>query len=46
MDRLVGAPRALRLVRDLAGIAPPAAAFDAAFSAPAHNARQTYEGDP
>jgi sugar phosphate isomerase/epimerase len=32
MDRLVGAPQALALVRGLAEIAPPAAAFDAAFS--------------
>jgi hypothetical protein len=32
MDRLIGAPQALALVRGLAEIAPPAAAFDAAFS--------------
>ena len=32
MDRLLGAPEALGFVRRLAGIAPPAAAFDAAFS--------------
>jgi sugar phosphate isomerase/epimerase len=33
MDRLVGAPQALALVKDLATITPPAAAFDAAFAA-------------
>ncbi|AXJ08585.1 sugar phosphate isomerase/epimerase [Arthrobacter sp. PM3] len=33
MDRLIGAPQALALVRDLATITPPAAAFDAAFAA-------------
>lgn len=32
MDRLLGAPQALRMVRELAGIRPPAAAFDAAFA--------------
>jgi hypothetical protein len=32
MDRLVGAPQALALVKELARIAPPAAAFDAEFS--------------
>ena len=32
MDRLPGAPQALALVKDLAAIAPPAAAFDAAFT--------------
>jgi sugar phosphate isomerase/epimerase len=32
MDRLVGAPQALAMVKELARIAPPAAAFDAAFS--------------
>ncbi|HEY0259740.1 MAG TPA: sugar phosphate isomerase/epimerase family protein [Lacisediminihabitans sp.] len=32
MDRLVGGPEALRFVRKLAEITPPAAAFDAAFS--------------
>ena len=32
MDRLVGAPQALAMVRGLAAIAPPAAAFDAAFA--------------
>ena len=32
MERLVGAPEALAFVRRLATIAPPAAAFDAAFS--------------
>ncbi|VXB73811.1 AP endonuclease [Arthrobacter sp. 9V] len=32
MDRLLGAPQALRMVRDLAAIRPPAAAFDAAFA--------------
>lgn len=32
MDRLIGAPQALRMVRDLAAIRPPAAAFDAAFA--------------
>ena len=32
MDRLLGAPEALGSVRRLAGIEPPAAAFDAAFS--------------
>ena len=32
MDRLTGAPDALALVRRLATIAPPTAAFDAAFS--------------
>ncbi|PWJ52729.1 Sugar phosphate isomerase/epimerase [Quadrisphaera granulorum] len=32
MDRLVGAPQALAMVRELAKISPPAAAFDAAFS--------------
>jgi sugar phosphate isomerase/epimerase len=31
MDRLVGAPDALAFIRRLADIAPPAAAFDAAF---------------
>jgi sugar phosphate isomerase/epimerase len=31
MDRLIGAPDALALVRRLAAIEPPAAAFDAAF---------------
>ena len=33
MDRLVGAPDALAFVRRLAQVQPPAAAFDAAFSA-------------
>jgi hypothetical protein len=33
MDRLIGAPQALALVRELAAITPPAAAFDAAFAA-------------
>jgi len=33
MDRLIGAPSALAFVRELAAIEPPAAAFDAAFSA-------------
>jgi sugar phosphate isomerase/epimerase len=32
MDRLIGAPQALAMVQDLARIAPPAAAFDAAFA--------------
>ncbi|WP_115789693.1 sugar phosphate isomerase/epimerase family protein [Arthrobacter silvisoli] len=32
MDRLIGAPQSLALVKELARIAPPAAAFDAAFS--------------
>ena len=32
MDRLVGAPQALEMVKELAAISPPAAAFDAAFS--------------
>jgi len=32
MDRLVGAPQALKMVRELAAIRPPAAAFDAAFA--------------
>jgi sugar phosphate isomerase/epimerase len=32
MDRLTGAPQALALVKDLSAIAPPAAAFDAAFA--------------
>ncbi len=32
MDRLLGAPQALAMVRRVAAIAPPAAAFDAAFS--------------
>jgi sugar phosphate isomerase/epimerase len=32
MDRLVGAPQALAMVREMARISPPAAAFDAAFS--------------
>ncbi|BAS15384.1 xylose isomerase domain protein TIM barrel [Arthrobacter sp. Hiyo8] len=32
MDRLVGAPQSLAMVRELAAIAPPVAAFDAAFS--------------
>jgi hypothetical protein len=32
MDRLVGAPQALNLVKELAAISPPAAAFDSAFS--------------
>ncbi|MFP3581163.1 sugar phosphate isomerase/epimerase family protein [Arthrobacter sp. fls2-241-R2A-200] len=32
MDRLVGAPQALDMVRKLAAIQPPAAAFDAAFA--------------
>jgi hypothetical protein len=32
MDRLTGAPQALALVKGLAAIAPPAAAFDAAFA--------------
>ena len=32
MDRLVGAPQALAMVQELARIAPPAAAFDAAFA--------------
>ena len=32
MDRLIGAPQALAMVKELARIAPPAAAFDAAFS--------------
>ncbi len=32
MDRLVGAPQALGMVRDLAKITPPLAAFDAAFA--------------
>ena len=32
MDRLVGAPQALAMVKDLAAIRPPAAAFDAAFA--------------
>ncbi|MFF2032533.1 sugar phosphate isomerase/epimerase family protein [Arthrobacter sp. NPDC058192] len=32
MDRLVGAPQALTLVKELAAIMPPAAAFDAAFA--------------
>ncbi|MCW3765534.1 sugar phosphate isomerase/epimerase family protein [Paenarthrobacter ureafaciens] len=32
MDRLVGAPQALAMVKELATIQPPAAAFDAAFS--------------
>ena len=42
MDRLVGAPQALALVRELARIAPSAAPFDAAFSAPAQGPeRQT-----
>ena len=33
MDRLLGAPQALALVKELATITPPAAAFDAAFAA-------------
>ena len=33
MDRLIGAPQALALVKELAAITPPAAAFDAAFAA-------------
>ncbi len=32
MDRLLGAPQALSMVRELAAIRPPAAAFDAAFA--------------
>ncbi len=32
MDRLVGGPEALAFVRRLGTIAPPEAAFDAAFS--------------
>lgn len=32
MDRLIGAPQALALVKELASIAPPSSAFDAAFS--------------
>ncbi len=32
MDRLLGAPQALGMVRELAAIRPPAAAFDAAFA--------------
>ncbi|TLM88185.1 sugar phosphate isomerase/epimerase [Pseudarthrobacter sp. NamE5] len=32
MDRLIGAPQALAMVQELARIAPPAAAFDAAFA--------------
>ena len=33
MDRLAGAPEALRFIRGLNAITPPAASFDAAFSA-------------
>lgn len=33
MDRLIGAPEALDMVRQLAALRPPAAAFDAAFTA-------------
>ena len=32
MDRMLGAPQALGMVRELAAIRPPAAAFDAAFA--------------
>jgi sugar phosphate isomerase/epimerase len=32
MDRLIGAPQALAMVQELARIAPPTAAFDAAFA--------------
>ena len=32
MDRLIGAPEALELIRRLSNISPPEAAFDAAFS--------------
>jgi hypothetical protein len=32
MDRMVGAPKALEIIRKLARIEPPTAAFDAAFS--------------
>jgi len=32
MDRLAGAPEALGFIRNLNGITPPSAAFDAAFA--------------
>jgi hypothetical protein len=32
MDRLIGAPEALELLRRLSKISPPEASFDAAFS--------------
>ncbi len=41
MDRLIGAPEALALVRELATIAPSGASFDAAFSARAQNSQST-----